>query len=124
MSALAAYAKLGDAAALNETLGYTGNGSVGETLNGFYVQAGYDLLHRTTYVGQSFMPYLRFERVNTQASVPSGYESNPASDKSSITFGAAYQPEPRIVFKLDYKNNSNEADSGLDQLNFQVGYVF
>lgn len=124
LSALAAYAKLDDVAALNEALGKTGSGSVGETLNGFYVQVGYDLLHRTTYVGQSFMPYLRYERVNTQASVPSGYESDPANDKGSLTFGAAYQPEPRIVFKVDYKNNTNESDSGLDQFNFQVGYVF
>ena len=124
VSALAAYASLGDVAALNEALGKSGSGSVGETLNGFYVQAGYDLLHRTSYSGQSIMPYLRYERVNTQASVPAGYESNPANDRGSLTFGAAYQPEPRIVFKLDYKNNTNEADSGLDQLNLQVGYVF
>lgn len=123
-SALAAYASLGDVAALNEALGKTGSGSVGETLNGYYVQAGYDLLHRTVYSGQSLMPYLRFERLNTQASVPSGYEQSTANDKGSLTLGVAYQPEPRIVFKLDYKNNSNEADSGLDQLNFQVGYVF
>lgn len=124
LSALAAYAKLGDVAALNEARGKTGSGSVGETLNGFYVQAGYDLLYRSSYVGQSFMPYLRYERVNTQASVPSSYASNPANDRGSITFGAAYQPEPRIVFKVDYKNNTNEADSGLDQFNLQVGYVF
>lgn len=123
-SALAAFAKLDDVAALNEALGKTGSGSVGETLNGYYVQAGYDLLHRTAYTGQSFMPYLRYERLNTQASVPSGYESNPANDKGSITLGAAYQPEPRIVFKADYKNNNNESDSGLDQFNLQVGYVF
>ena len=123
-SALAAYASLGDVAALNEALGKTGSGSVGETLNGYYVQAGYDLLHRTVHSGQSLMPYLRFERLNTQASVPSGYEQSTANDKGSLTLGVAYQPEPRIVFKLDYKNNSNEADSGLDQLNFQVGYVF
>ena len=124
VSALAAYAQLGDVAGLNEALGFTGNKSVGETLSGYYVQAGYDLLHRTGYSGQSLMPYLRYERLNTQASVPSGYEQNPANDKGSLTFGAAYQPEPRIVFKVDYKNNANEADSGLDQFNFQVGYVF
>ncbi len=124
VSALAAHAQLGDVAELNEALGFSGSQSVGETLTGYYVQAGYDLLHRASYSGQSVIPYIRYEKVNTQASVPSGFAQDPGKDTSSLTFGVSYQPEPRIVFKVDYKNNRNEADTGLDQFNLQVGYVF
>lgn len=124
VSALGAYGTLGDVVELNQALGFTGNKSVGEKLTGFYVQAGYDLLHRSAYGAKSLMPYLRYEKVNTQASVPSGYAKDLSKDTSSTTFGVAYLPEPRIVFKADYKNVSNKAGTGLDQFNLQMGYVF
>tara|TARA_B100000029_G_scaffold198492_1_gene196703 strand:- start:152592 stop:153854 length:1263 start_codon:yes stop_codon:yes gene_type:complete len=124
ISLLAAQAKIGDVTGLNQALGLTGNKSVGETLNGFYLQAGYDLLHRSGYGEKSLMPYMRYEKVNTQASVPSGYNLDPSKNMSSMTLGVAYSPEPRIVFKADYKNANNKAGTGLDQTSLQVGYVF
>lgn len=124
VSALGAYGKLGDVIELNQALGFTGNKSVGEALAGFYVQAGYDLLHRSAYGAKSLMPYLRYEKVNTQSSVPNGYTQDLSKDTSSTTLGVAFLPEPRIVFKADYKNVSNAAGTGLDQFNLQMGYVF
>lgn len=123
-SALGAYSKLGEVTELNNALGLTGSNSVGETLSGFYVQAGYDVLTRTEYNAQTLMPYVRYETLNTQASVPTGFSKNPARDISSLTVGVAYYPESRIVFKADFKNVDNGAGTGLNQINGQMGYIF
>lgn len=123
-SLLGARADVGDVAELNQVSGFTGNASVGETLQGYYVQAGYDLLTRTPYSAQSLMPYLRYESFNTQDAVPAGFSKNPANDVQSLTVGLAYYPESRVVFKLDYKNVDNDADTGVNQFNAAVGYIF
>ncbi len=124
VSALGAYSKLGEVTELNKALGLTGNNSVGETLSGFYIQAGYDVLTHTGYTALSLMPYIRYETLNTQASVPTGFLKNPARDVNSLTVGVAYTPESRIVFKADFKNVNNGAGAGLNQFNGQMGYIF
>jgi hypothetical protein len=124
ISALGAYSKLGEVADLNNALGLTGNNSIGKTLSGFYVQAGYDVLTRTEHNAQSLMPYARYETLNTQSSVPTGFLKNPARDVNSLTIGVAYYPESRIIFKADFKNVNNDAGTGLNQFNGQIGYIF
>ena len=123
-SLLGVRGQIGEAAELNQTLGLTGNQSVGDVLQGFYAQAGYDLLTRTQYNAQSLMPYLRYEQYNTQSSVPSGFAKDPSKDINTLTVGLSYYPESRIVFKADFKRVSNAADTGVNQINGAVGYIF
>jgi len=115
-------AELDDVARLNEALGYTGDQSVGETLVGGYLQAGYDLLAGS---GKSALtPYLRWERLNTQQEVPEGWSANPANDQQLLTLGLAYQPIEQLIFKAEYQNIENQADAGVDQFNLAMGYIF
>ena len=115
-------AELGDVARLNEALGYTGDQSVGETLVGGYVQVGYDVLAGR---GKSALtPYLRWERLNTQKEVPEGWSANPANDEQLLTLGLAYQPIEQLIFKAEYQNIENQADTGVDQFNLSMGYIF
>jgi hypothetical protein len=119
---LYARAELDDVARLNETLGYQGAQSVGETLVGGYLQAGYDLL-----AGRgkgALTPYLRWERLNTQEEVPEGWSANPANDERLLTLGLAYQPIEQLIFKAEFQNISNEANTGVDQFNLSMGYIF
>lgn len=119
---LYARATLDDAARLNRALGYSGAQSVGETLEGGYLQAGYDLLAGR---GRSaLMPYLRWERLNTQQEVPEGWSADPANDQSILSLGLAYQPLEQLIFKAEYQNIDNEAGSGVDQFNLALGYIF
>jgi hypothetical protein len=62
--------------------------------------------------------------LNTQSSVPTGFLKNPARDVNSLTIGVAYYPESRIIFKADFKNVNNDAGTGLNQFNGQIGYIF
>lgn len=116
-------ASLDDVAALNAEAGLTGSGSIGERLMGWYVQAGYDVL-RSTASTHALVPYLRYEKLNTQDEVPAGFAANPATDRSITTLGIAWKPLPNIALKADYQIHSNEARTGVNQINAALGYLF
>ncbi|MCB1037392.1 MAG: hypothetical protein KDD47_26410 [Acidobacteria bacterium] len=118
-----AQAEVDDAARLNEALGLSGSGSVGEELEGFYLQAGYDVLARSGS-GRSLVPFVRWEQLDTQKRVPAGFSRNPARDIESLTLGLAFKPFDRFVLKLDYQDYDNGAGTATDQLNLALGYVF
>lgn len=117
-----ARAELDDVARLNDALGYEGNQSVGETLEGGYLQVGYDVLAGRGK--SSLTPYLRWEQINTQEEVPDGWSANPANDEQLLTLGLAYQPIEQLIFKAEYQNIDNEGGTGVDQFNLSMGYIF
>ena len=123
--ALWAQATLDDVAQLNAIQSLTGNRSIGEELAGWYVEAGYDVSTLLPRFGEaSLMPYLRYEQLDTQKSVPSGFTRNPASEQTIFTLGLQYRPIPQTVIKADYQNSDNDAGAGLDQWNIGIGYIF
>jgi hypothetical protein len=123
--ALAAQAELDDVAELNALKGVVGDDSVGERLDGWYAELGYDLMALIApSSSQSLTPFVRFETYDTQAEVPTGFASDPANDVDVTTIGVAWKPIEQLVFKLDYQDVDNEADTGVDQFNVALGYVF
>ncbi len=120
---LYAAATLDDVAELNEARGLSGAASIGEELNGWYVQAGYDVLALLD-TEHEIMPYVRYEALNTQAAVPTGFAANPATDRSVLVLGAQWKPITNVVVKGDYQIHRNEAETGLNQFNVALGYLF
>jgi hypothetical protein len=120
---LYARSDLDGVADLNQALGLDGSASVGEEMEGYYVQAGWDLFSRRQG-RQSLIPYLRWERVDTQKRVPDGYDRNPATETEIFTLGLAYQPIEQIVIKVDWQDVDNAAGTGVDQFNVAFGYIF
>lgn len=120
---LYARATVDDVAALNVLRELTGAASIGEELTGWYMQAGYDVL-RTTGSELQLTPYVRYESVNTQESVPAGYQFSPATERTVTVIGAAFKPIPNVVLKGDYQIHKNEAETGLNQFNIALGYLF
>jgi hypothetical protein len=118
---LYAFAHVGDAAELNQVHGFTGEESIGEDMHGWYVQAGYDLLRRSS---QQLIPFIRYEALDTQASVPRGFLAAPENDRTSMTLGAVWKPITNIAVKADYQINDNQADTGVNQLSVSLGYLF
>ena len=121
---LAARADLDDVGQLNAVLGLTGSRSVGEELEGEYVQLGYDVLTHFDLGQSQLVPFVRWERIDTQAAVPAGFLRNPANEQDILTYGLDFQPLDQLVFKLDFQDFDNEAGTGLDQFNLGIGYVF
>ena len=123
LRALLAIATVDDAAELNELNGLAGDASVGERMIGWYLQGGYDVL-RGSRSGQQLVPYLRYEQFNTQDEVPEGFAANPANDRRLVTVGAMWKPLPNVSLKADYQIVGNEAETGVNQLNVNLGYLF
>ena len=90
---------------------------------GWYLQGGYDVL-RGRSGPQQLLPYVRYEQINTQDEVPDGFTADPANDRRIVTAGAAWRPMPNISLKADYQIVSNEAETGVNQLNVNLGYLF
>lgn len=122
--ALWADGSIGDATAINATNKLTGKNSVGEELGGWYAEAGYDLGTQLSWSEASLIPFVRYETLDTQKSVPSGFARNPARDLSNVTAGISIKPIPQAVIKIDFQNYANEAGTGVDQWNVGLGYVF
>jgi hypothetical protein len=118
-----AVATLADAAEINQLNGLTGSESVGDRLLGWYLQAGYDVL-RGRAAGQQLIPYVRYEQVNTQDRVPDGFTADPANDRRIATIGGMWKPLTNISVKADYQITHDEADTGVNQLNVNLGYLF
>jgi len=125
---LGALANLDDVPELNGVANggpLVGAASIGEELAGWYLELGYDLFSALMPESeQSLTPFVRYEEVDTQKSVPSGFASNPANDMEIVTFGVAYQPLDNVILKLDYQDRDNGQGNATDQWNFALGYVF
>ena len=124
---LAVWTFLDQAELINANLGFTGDESVGDEQFGWYVVAAYNILteiETSSRYLKNISPFFRFETYDTQQSVPVGFSRNPANDRMEYTLGVNYLPIPNVVVKAEYQWLENEADTGDNQFNFGLGYVF
>ncbi len=122
---LYARAAVADAAVLNTALQKIGTGGIAETLEGGYVQVGYNLFSQAASTGDvALTPYIRFEKVDTQAAMPIGFKRSLSTDATYTTFGVELKPFPQVVLKIDHAWVSNAANSGVNQFNLAMGYAF
>lgn len=115
---------LDDAARVNRLNSLTGNASVGESFGGWYAEAGYDLAALRGFGERAITPFVRYEKFNTQRDVPAGFALNRALDQSITTLGIQWKPVAQTVIKADYQNVDNEAETGTNQWNIALGYIF
>lgn len=120
--ALAARVDVDDAEAISALVGET----IGERMDGFYVEAGYDVFTHTRWSRQQLIPFARWESFDTQAEVPDALEATVTgvNDRELLTYGLVYLPIPQVAIKADFQDLDNEAGSGLDQFNLGVGFAF
>jgi hypothetical protein len=121
---LYAHTTIAQADLINQLNNFEGDESVGSRQEGWYVQAGYDVLSLVSSTRLSLIPYARYEQYDTQAQVPVGYERNPENDITELTLGAAFQPIPQLILKADWQQRHNAAKTGVDVWNVSLGYVF
>ncbi|CAL1239418.1 hypothetical protein [Candidatus Methylocalor cossyra] len=119
--ALGAYGHIGDAAALSAAKGET----IGSSNFGWYTEVAYDLMpwlwrDSTQYLA----PFFRYERYNTQASVPSGFDRDRTLDRWIYQAGLTYKPIQNIAVKLDYRNVNSTGGPLPDELNLGVGFIY
>jgi hypothetical protein len=116
---------IGSVSAINQTNGLTGNQSVGQYMWGGYAELSYNVLNVFAPTSAQYVsPFFRYERYDTQAKVPSGFQRNLAYDRTVYTMGVSYKPIPRVVLKADYQVRTNHAGTGVNQFNMSTGYEF
>jgi len=113
-----------DVTEINLAQGFTGDESVGEKQYGGYGELGWDVLSLGESSRQAVIPYVRYERYNTQEQVPSGFSANLANDVTVVTLGVSYKPIINVALKLDYNRIENEARTGVNQFNIALGFMF
>ena len=121
---LYARARVSDAAELNQVLALAGPAGVAETMQGGYVSVGYNVLSQLAGTGVQLMPYYRYEQVDTQATMPAGFERSGATNNTFNTVGLELKPIPNIGVKGEYMFITNDAGTGRNQFNLNLGYAF
>lgn len=93
-----------------DTLG----GPIGSGVRGGYVEAAYNVMpHLNRESGAQLLPFVRYETVNTQSSMPGGFTVNPVNERTIITAGLTFKPTYNTVFKLDWAANNDGTDANL-----------
>lgn len=94
---------------------------LGKQMMGYYVEAGYDLLHGKE---QALVPFVRYENYNTHHKMASGETANKAYDREDVFVGLSYHLAKGAVVKADYQYSKNGNDEKTYFLNFGVGVWF
>lgn len=123
LRAVLARASLNDARELNQLNALAGAAGVGDEMQGWYVEGGYDVL-RSIESTHQLLPFVRYEQVDTHRSTVPGVSEDLAQDLSVLSLGAAWKPAPQVVLKLARQIHENGASTGLDQWNVQLGWLF
>lgn len=123
LRALYATARVDEAGLLSTALRRAVNAPVAERMEGGYVQAGYNVLSQSATT-LSLMPYLRYERVDTQDRVPAGFVKDTSRDGTFTSLGVELKPISNVAVKAEYQWVSNAAKSGRNQFNVNLGYAF
>ena len=121
LRALYAQADLDDVDPFNSARQLAADDRLADSMNGYYGEVGFDVLTLLA-PGQraQLIPFARYERIDTQASVPAGAVADRSQADEILTFGLNYKPVPQVVVKLDYER----WDDDFDRLNLLFGYVF
>lgn len=129
---LAVRAEVDDVAELNRIVSATEDGpipdseidSIGETLTGWYVEVGYDIMSEFALNGPAIIPFVRYEKYNSQDAIPSGFKASGKYDVEITAVGVNVKPIDPVVFKAEYKFVDRADGSGVDQFNLAMGYIF
>ncbi len=107
---------------LDNTLAYNNKSSKGlaKDMQGYYGELGYNFNFKKAVIS----PFFRYEVVDTQKEVLGSVAADNSKDRTNMYFGLAVKPIDRIVYKLDYVKKENETKTGIDEINFGIGYLF
>ena len=121
--ALFAHATVDDAGDASRARNLGPTAAIAEAMQGGYVSVGYNVLSQIRN-DIAITPYVRYETIDTQHEVPAGFTRALAQDGTFRTFGVDFKPIPNVVLKTEYQWITNEAATGRNQFNVNLGYAF
>jgi hypothetical protein len=73
---------------------------------------------------QDLVPFVRYERFDTQAQMPSGFIADPANNRQVITAGLSYLPVPQVALKIDHEEWRDGAHDNGRRTNLGLAWMF
>lgn len=121
LRALGVWMALDDAGPLSQAL----NQTIGDRQNGWYLEAAYDVLPLFGDTrGHYLAPFVRYEHIDSQASVASGFERDPSQRRAIRSLGLTYKPISQIAFKAEYRDFELDGPTdGPDSVYLGVGFA-
>ena len=125
--ALWTQAHVADAGSLSGLLSLSGADDpvVARRMIGGYGELAYDVIP-LFFPGSemSLEPFFRFEYVDTQNDVPSGFTADRSFKQRLYIPGIQFKPIPNVVLKLDYRKIDDFANSDEDEVSVGFGLIF
>jgi len=125
--ALWTQAHVADAGSLSGLLSLSGADDpvVSRRMIGGYGELAYDVIP-LFFPGSemSLEPFFRFEYVDTQNDVPSGFVADRAFKQRLYVPGIQWKPIPNVVLKLDYRKIDDFANTNEDEVSLGFGLIF
>lgn len=125
LQALYAKGKIGDATQIDASID-AHNTASGDTrpfvpseFYGWLIQGGYTVWQRDD---MSVIPFLRYEKFNTQSQMPAGIAADPANADRVTTVGVSFKPISQVVLKADYQQYRDHKAN--NRFNLGLGYMF
>ncbi len=99
--------------------------NLGSNIMGYYGEVSYNLFQKSKKNGD-LLPFVRYERYNTQNEVESGFVKNEEYNRSSWTMGLGWRITPGSILKGDYQvfENDKAGSKSVKRLNLGVGVWF
>ncbi len=83
---------------------------LGSALFGYYVEAGYNVFHRSDNIKTELIPFIRYSEFDTHYKVEGEMEKNDAYNRTVITAGLGWKVAPGAIFKADMQFLKTKAD--------------
>ncbi len=109
---------------LSIALGKGASSAIAKEMIGGYAEIGYDVLPLFWETEMSLEPFFRYEFLDTQHKVASGFSKNQALDLDILVMGLNFKPIPQVVVKLDYRDFRASTGSPKDEFQVSIGFVF
>ena len=97
---------------------------LGSSMLGYYIEAGYNLLHGSGKGDQKLVPFARYEKYNTHLGVEGPITVNDAYNRTDITLGLGYWFTRGVAVKMDYQRFLNATGNGNNQMNMGIAFMF
>lgn len=107
------------------TLSIEGPNDLGSSMNGYYIEAGYNVFSFFNSLKMELIPFVRYESYDTHKKVEDGISQNPAFNNLVITSGLSWKLAPGAVIKADFQFIKPENSNTFSKIfNAGIGVMF
>jgi hypothetical protein len=100
--------------------------AIGSQEQGFYGEAGYNVLYPVRRTEQQVVLFARYENVDTRASLPAVADPVVSAALEFLTVGVTYRPIMQLAFKFDYRRTlaGDDKTGGKDRYSLGIGFMY